>query len=80
MVYGTDAMIPAEINPPSWRRHTITPQENSEALQENLDPVQELRENVHFREFVSKQRAARRYNTREIQGDSKKETWYSRDQ
>jgi hypothetical protein len=40
------------------------PKENSEALQENLDLVQELRDNAHFREFVSKQRAARRYNTR----------------
>jgi hypothetical protein len=40
--------------------------ENSEVLQENLDLVQELRENAHFREFVSKQRAARRYNTRVI--------------
>jgi hypothetical protein len=66
MVYGTDAIIPAEINPPSWRRETITPQENSEALQENLDLVQELRENAYFTEFVSKQRATRRYNTRVI--------------
>ncbi|WJX72831.1 hypothetical protein P8452_56671 [Trifolium repens] len=66
MVYGTDAMIPAEINPPSWHRDTLTLQENSEALQENLDLVQELRDNSHFREFVSKQRAARRYNTRVI--------------
>jgi hypothetical protein len=59
MVYGTDAMIPVEINPPSWRRETTTPQENLEALQENFNLVQELRENAHFREFVSKQRAAR---------------------
>jgi hypothetical protein len=66
MVYGTDAMIPAEINPPSWRRDTLTLEENSEALEENLDLVQELRDKAHFREFVSKQRAARRYNTRVI--------------
>jgi ribonuclease HI len=66
MVYGTDAMIPAEINPPSWRRDTLTLEENSEALEENLDLIQELRDKAHFREFVSKQRAARRYNTRVI--------------
>jgi hypothetical protein len=66
MVYGTDAMIPAEINPPSWRRDTHTLEENSEALEENLDLVQELRDKAQFREFVSKQRAARRYNTRVI--------------
>ncbi|KAK2428559.1 hypothetical protein QL285_027072 [Trifolium repens] len=66
MVYGTDAMIPAEINPPSWRRDTLTLEENSEALEENLYLVQELRDKAHFRAFVSKQRAARRYNTRVI--------------
>ncbi|KAK2416882.1 protein NYNRIN [Trifolium repens] len=66
MVYGTDAMIPAEINPPSWRRDTLTLEENSETLEENLDLVQELKDKAHFREFVSKQRAARRYNTRVI--------------
>ncbi|WJX34365.1 hypothetical protein P8452_22487 [Trifolium repens] len=66
MVYGTDAMIPAEISPPSWRRDTLTLEENSEALEENLDLIQELRDKAHFREFVSKQRAARRYNTKVI--------------
>jgi hypothetical protein len=66
MVYGADAMIPAEINPPSWRRDTTTEQENNEALQENLDLIQELRDKVHFREFVTKQRVGRRYNTRVI--------------
>jgi hypothetical protein len=54
MVYGTDAMIPAEINPPSWRRDTLTLEENSGALEENLDLIQELRDKAHFREFVSK--------------------------
>ncbi|KAK2416527.1 hypothetical protein QL285_038916 [Trifolium repens] len=66
MVYGADAMIPAEINPPSWRRETTTAQENNEALQENLDLIQEVRDKAHFREFVTKQRAGRRYNTRII--------------
>jgi hypothetical protein len=66
MVYGADAMIPAEINPPSWRHETTTTQENNEALQDNLDLIQEVRDKAHFREFVTKQRAARRYNTRVI--------------
>ncbi|MCH79825.1 RNA-directed DNA polymerase (Reverse transcriptase) [Trifolium medium] len=66
-VYGTDAMIPVEIDPPSWRRETATLEENTEALQENLDMIEELREKAHFREFATKQRAARRYNTRVIQ-------------
>ncbi|XP_045797595.1 uncharacterized protein LOC123891742 [Trifolium pratense] len=64
MVYGSDAMIPVEINPPSWRRETITQEENDRALEENLDMIEERRERAHFREFAIKQRAARRYNTR----------------
>ncbi|CAJ2652019.1 unnamed protein product [Trifolium pratense] len=64
MVYGSDAMIPVEINPPSWRRETITQEENNRALEENLDMIEERRERAHFREFAIKQRAARRYNTR----------------
>ncbi|MCH80183.1 gag-pol polyprotein [Trifolium medium] len=66
MVYGTDAMIPAEINPPSWRRATLTVTENSEALKENLDLLEKVREAAHFREFAVKQRATQKYNTRVI--------------
>ncbi|MCI06644.1 gag-pol polyprotein, partial [Trifolium medium] len=66
MVYGSDAMIPVEIQPPSWRRETVTLQENNAALQENLDLLPELREKAHLREFYTKQRAARKYNTRVI--------------
>ncbi|GAU27754.1 hypothetical protein TSUD_215650 [Trifolium subterraneum] len=64
MVYGVDAMIPAEVDPPSWRRATLTAEVNSEALKENLDLLEEVRETAHFREFTAKQRASRKYNTR----------------
>ncbi|KAK2373754.1 hypothetical protein QL285_074768 [Trifolium repens] len=64
MVYGTDAMIPVEIDPPSWRRETTTTTENKAALEENLDLLEEIREAVHFREFAMKQRVSRKYNTR----------------
>ncbi|PNY16673.1 hypothetical protein L195_g013398, partial [Trifolium pratense] len=66
MVYGSNAMIPVEINPPSWRRETSIVEESSEALRENLDMIEELREKAHFREFAVKQRVARRYNSRVI--------------
>ncbi|MCI54660.1 hypothetical protein A2U01_0075910 [Trifolium medium] len=39
---------------------------NNAALRESLDLVQELREDAHFREFYTNQRAARKYNTRVI--------------
>ncbi|GAU27362.1 hypothetical protein TSUD_55150 [Trifolium subterraneum] len=64
MVYGVDAMIPAEVDPPSWRRATLTAEVNSEALKENLDLLEEVRETAHFREFTVKQRASWKYNTR----------------
>ncbi|GAU23955.1 hypothetical protein TSUD_183540 [Trifolium subterraneum] len=54
MVYGVDAMIPAEVDPPSWRRATLTAEVNSEALKENLDLLDEVRETAHFREFTVK--------------------------
>ncbi|MCI38238.1 gypsy retrotransposon integrase-like protein, partial [Trifolium medium] len=54
MVYGTDAMIPVEIDPPSWRRETLTEAENSAALEEGIDLVDEVREAAHFREFATK--------------------------
>jgi transposase InsO family protein len=66
MVYGTDAMIPVEINPPSWRRETLTTEANKEALQENLDLLEEIREKAHFREFAMKQRVSHKYNTKVI--------------
>jgi hypothetical protein len=49
MVFGTDAMIHVEINPPSWRRETTTEEENSVALKENLDFLEEVGEAAHFR-------------------------------
>ncbi|MCI86186.1 gag-pol polyprotein, partial [Trifolium medium] len=57
-------MIPVEIDPPSWRRATLTATENSEGLKENLDLLEEVREAAHFREFAVKQRASQKYNTR----------------
>ncbi|GAU31520.1 hypothetical protein TSUD_332960 [Trifolium subterraneum] len=66
MVYGADAMIPVEINPPSWRRETLNAPDNETALKENLDLLEELREMAHFKEFAAKQRATRKYNTRVI--------------
>ncbi|GAU45985.1 hypothetical protein TSUD_401250 [Trifolium subterraneum] len=41
-------------------------QENNAALEESLDLLPKLREKAHFIEFYTKQRAARRYNTRVI--------------
>ncbi|GAU16655.1 hypothetical protein TSUD_326050 [Trifolium subterraneum] len=57
---------PVEIQPSTWRRDTLTLQENNAALEESLDLLPELWEKAHFREFYTKQRAAKKYNTRVI--------------
>ncbi|KAK2425775.1 hypothetical protein QL285_024519 [Trifolium repens] len=67
MVYETDAMIPVEISPPSWRRETVMPSENNSALEENLDLLEEIRDAAHFREFAIKQRVSQKYNTVKVQ-------------
>jgi len=36
-----------------------------------MDMIDEIRENAHIREFVAKQRAARRYNSKVINGEMK---------
>ncbi|GAU47407.1 hypothetical protein TSUD_403880 [Trifolium subterraneum] len=41
MVYGADAMIPAEVDPSSWRRATLTAEVNNETLKENMDLLEE---------------------------------------
>ncbi|GAU32939.1 hypothetical protein TSUD_153560 [Trifolium subterraneum] len=66
MVDGTDAMIPAKVSPPSWRRETLTAPDNDAALQENLDLLEEVREAAHLREFTAKQRGRRKYDTKVI--------------
>jgi hypothetical protein len=61
LVYGTDAVILVEIGKPSWRvMHT--PQNNDEALREELNLVDEVRELARLTEMSQKQRVAQRYN------------------
>jgi hypothetical protein len=72
MVYGADAMIPAEVNPPSSRRETTTAQENNEALQENLDLIQEVRDKLSTlqrirHEAKSRQKVQYKGNPKKIQ-------------
>ncbi|GAU41814.1 hypothetical protein TSUD_299800 [Trifolium subterraneum] len=57
---------PVEVQPSSWRRDILTLHENNTVLEESLDLLPKLREKAHFKEFYTKQRAARKYNTRVI--------------
>jgi len=62
--YGTDAMIPVELEEASWRREHFDEQSNGDNLRADLDMVQEVREEARIRAEAAKLRATRRYNTR----------------
>ena len=64
LVYGTEAMIPAEFEVTSQRRATFDPEENAQLLAHNLDLLEEARETARLRLMMYQQRVARFYNRR----------------
>lgn len=66
MVYGADAMLPVEIDTPTWRREHFSEESNEVGIRCTMDMIDEVREAAHIREFAAKQRAARRYNSKVI--------------
>jgi len=62
MVYGSEAMIPAELEVFSQRRATFNPNDNDQLLTANLDLLEEARETARLRVAVYQQRIARYYN------------------
>ncbi|GKD35927.1 hypothetical protein Tco_1251436, partial [Tanacetum coccineum] len=50
LTYGTEAVIPAEIGMPTLRTTEINIKENKEALEINLDLLEERREQAAIRE------------------------------
>src|ERR1051325_9985358 len=56
MVFGADAMIPVEVALPSWRRENFEEEANNQALQEEADLLDEIRDMTHIREMAEKQR------------------------
>ncbi|KAJ1396654.1 hypothetical protein SESBI_32408 [Sesbania bispinosa] len=66
MVYGSDAMIPIEIVEPTFRSVTFDEDMNDGERRSDLDPLVEVREVAHVREYACKQRAGRKYNSKVI--------------
>lgn len=66
LVYGSDAVIPMEIEEPTIRTESFRADMNMEELRVNLDLVEEAREIAHLKEFACKQRAARKYNSKVV--------------
>ncbi|KAI3458734.1 hypothetical protein Pfo_015397 [Paulownia fortunei] len=62
LTFGIEAIVPTEIEKPSWRMMNYAPQHNDIALRVNLDLIEELREKVASRSEMYKARMARAYN------------------
>ncbi|XP_052177535.1 uncharacterized protein LOC127791591 [Diospyros lotus] len=62
LVYGSEAMIPAEHKVTSQRRATFNPEGNDELLAANLDLLEEARDTARLRIAIYQQRVARYYN------------------
>ncbi|GKD14111.1 reverse transcriptase domain-containing protein, partial [Tanacetum coccineum] len=64
LTYGTEAIIPAEIGMPILRTAEVDLVQNDEALEINLDLLEERREQEAIREAKSKAKMERYYNSK----------------
>ncbi|GKA00889.1 reverse transcriptase domain-containing protein [Tanacetum coccineum] len=64
LTYETKAAIPAEIGMPTIRTTEVDQVQNNEALQINLDILEEIREEAAIREAKSKAKMEKYYNTK----------------
>ncbi|GJR28615.1 reverse transcriptase domain-containing protein [Tanacetum coccineum] len=62
LTYGTEAVIPAEISMPTLRTAEVDLVQNNEALEINLDLLEERREEAAIREAKSKAKMEKYYN------------------
>ncbi|GKV41028.1 hypothetical protein SLEP1_g48609 [Rubroshorea leprosula] len=64
LAFGTEAVIPIEIGVPSFRVTHFDERRNGQLLRENLDLLDDLREEALLRTLVYKQKIANFYNKR----------------
>ncbi|GJV92900.1 reverse transcriptase domain-containing protein [Tanacetum coccineum] len=64
LTYGTEAVIQAEIRMPTFRTAEVDVAENDEALEINLELLEEKREQAAIREAKSKRQMEKYYNTK----------------
>ncbi|CAN1281364.1 Retrovirus-related Pol polyprotein from transposon 412 [Linum perenne] len=62
LVYGTEAVLPVEVNLPSLRIQLFNQGGNDAGLHHNLDMIEERREDAAIRLLAEKEQLARRYN------------------
>ncbi|GJT61766.1 reverse transcriptase domain-containing protein [Tanacetum coccineum] len=64
LTYRTEAVIPAEIGMPTFRTAEVNVAKNDEALEINLELLEEKREQAAIREAKSKRQMEKYYNTK----------------
>nr|GFC31349.1 reverse transcriptase domain-containing protein [Tanacetum cinerariifolium] len=64
LIYGTEAVIPAEIGMPTYRTAAVDVVNNDEELRRNLDLLEERRELAVVSEAKSKSKMIKYYNAR----------------
>ncbi|GJX60298.1 reverse transcriptase domain-containing protein [Tanacetum coccineum] len=64
LTYGTEAVIPAEIGMPTLRTAEVDFIQNNEALEINLDLLEEKKEQAAIREAKSKEKMEKYYNSK----------------
>ncbi|XP_068491966.1 uncharacterized protein [Phaseolus vulgaris] len=64
LTYGTDAMLPIEVNEPTFRRQIEDWNIINECLRTDLDLIEELRERAKIKEVAVKRRASKRFNAK----------------
>ncbi|GJY65920.1 reverse transcriptase domain-containing protein [Tanacetum coccineum] len=69
LTYGTESVIPAKIGMPTLRTMEVDPTKNDEALEVNLDLIEEKREQAGIQEAKSKTKMEKYYNSR-VRGTS----------
>ena len=63
-MFGTEAIIPAEVGLPSYKVENYAEQESNVALQENLDFLEEKRNQAAIRLVAQKHLVAKYYKSR----------------
>ncbi|XP_057972663.1 uncharacterized protein LOC131160798 [Malania oleifera] len=64
LVFGAEAVIPAEVGIPSWRRQHFNEQANNEELSSKIDLLEERQDQASLRVAAYQQRVAKYYNNR----------------
>ncbi|XP_057951069.1 uncharacterized protein LOC131145910 [Malania oleifera] len=62
LIFGAEAVIPAEVGIPSWRRQYFNEQTNNEKLRSEIDLLEERQDQASLKVAAYQQRVAKYYN------------------